>query len=46
MTQFDFAILCGKYLIPIGIALENPDLRAALADRNDAEVERILREEF
>lgn len=46
MTQNHFAVLCEKYLIDPGIALENPDLVQALRDRDDAEVERILREEF
>ena len=46
MTQNQFAALCGKYAIDPGIALENEHLVKALRDKNDAEVERILREEF
>jgi hypothetical protein len=46
MNRHDFYALCGELLIDPGIALENDDLRAALRDRDDAEVERILTEEF
>lgn len=46
MTQNRFVELCGQYNIAPEIALENPDIVLALHERDDAEVERILREEF
>lgn len=46
MSQNEFAALCEQYTIAPAIALENPDLCAALAMQDDAEVERILCEEF
>jgi len=46
MTADQFAALCGKYAIDPGIALEDEKLQVALKANNDAEVERILREEF
>jgi hypothetical protein len=46
MTHAQFIILCEKYLVEPSIALESEEIREALADRNDEEVERILKEEF
>lgn len=46
MTQNEFAALCGKYLIDPDLALENDNLRKALEQKDAAEVERILKEEF
>lgn len=46
MTKIDFLALCGEALISPDIALENEGLREALANRDDAEVRRILTEEF
>ena len=46
MKLTPFIALCEKYLVAPAIALENTALVAALAKRDDAEVERILREEF
>ncbi len=46
MTGSQFQTLCGKYLIDVGIALENENIIHALREKNDAEVERILKEEF
>ncbi len=46
MKMLDFEVLCGKYLIDPALALENENLREALKRRDDAEVERIIREEF
>lgn len=46
MTQNAFLRLCNKYLIPPELALENDAIAAALGRRDDAEVERLLAEEF
>ena len=46
MTSTQFQILCGKYLIDVGIALENENILNALRNKDDEEVERILMEEF
>lgn len=46
MTQSNFIALCNKYYIEPSIALENDALVEALQNRDDAEVERILLEEF
>lgn len=46
MTQNQFLILCLQYYLPPEAALENENLVQALQERDDAEVERILREEF
>ena len=46
MSKFRFFELCGKYLISPNIALENENLVQALRDKDDTEVERVLREEF
>jgi hypothetical protein len=46
MSQTEFNALCTHLLIAPNIALENDELRNALASRNDAEVKRILTEEF
>ncbi len=46
MTANQFAILCNRYLIDPAVALENESIVRALKDKNDKEVERLLREEF
>lgn len=46
MTKHEFHALCLEYTIPTGLALENDDVRQALRDRDDAEVRRLLEEEF
>ena len=46
MTQSNFMALCNKYYIDMSLALENDDLVDALQNRDDAEVQRILLEEF
>ena len=46
MTQSNFIALCNEYYIEPSIALENDDLVDALQNRDDAEVQRILLEEF
>jgi hypothetical protein len=46
MTQNQFAALCARYEIAPEIALENDALVESLRRRDDAEVERILAEEF
>jgi len=46
MTQIKFNSLCAEYYLDPSLALENEDLVEALQNRDDAEVERILLEEF
>jgi hypothetical protein len=46
MTQSDFLSLCNKHTVPVELALENKNIRQALKERNDADVERSLTEEF
>ena len=46
MTQSNFIALCNEYYIDPSLALENEDLVEALQNRDDAEVQRILLEEF
>jgi len=46
MTQSDFVAMCNTYCIDPAIALENDDIRAALRAKDNAEVERILRDEY
>lgn len=46
MKRYEFIVLCEHYGIAPAIALENEKVRAALKARDDAEVERLLREEF
>lgn len=46
MNQNDFAALCGEHLIDPGIALEDAEVVAALEAKDDAEVERLLKENF
>ena len=46
MTRNAFDRLAAHYGIAPPIALENENLRRALRERNTAEVERILKEEF
>jgi len=46
MTQIKFYSLCAQYYLDPSLALENDDLVEALQNRDDAEVERILLEEF
>lgn len=46
MSANRFALLCAQYNIAPEVALERDTIRAALLARNDAEVERILRDEF
>jgi hypothetical protein len=46
MTKPQFVELCERYTVAPAIALESEELREALAQRNDCEVERILSEEF
>lgn len=45
MTKTNFVALCNELLIDVNIALENIELREALAQQNDEEVKRILTEE-
>lgn len=46
MTKQRFFELCGDALIDPSIALEQDGMREALESRDDAEVERIISEEF
>jgi len=46
MTQNQFAALCTEHCIAPEIALENDDIVEALKARDDAEIVRILSEEF
>jgi len=46
MTQNQFAALCAQYGIAPSLALENPDIVAALRARDSAAVERILADDF
>lgn len=46
MTQTKFYALCAEYYLDPSIALENDALILALQEKDDAEVERILLEEF
>ena len=46
MTRYEFYALCEEATVPVELALENDDVRAALSARNSEEVVRLLREEF
>ena len=46
MTQTRFNTLCQEYFVEPMIALENDKLVDALRNKDDAEVERILSDEF
>jgi len=46
MTQNEFIILCNTYCIDPAIALENDDIKAALRSKDNAEVKRILKEDY
>jgi hypothetical protein len=46
MTRTEFLILCLKYNIDPALALENENIVKALRAKNNAEVERILENEF
>jgi len=46
MTKIEFMMICATLLIDPDVALENEELQSALKERNDAEVKRILEEEF
>ena len=46
MTQTDFLTLCLEHNLNPDIALENDELVQALRERNDAEVNRIIEQEF
>jgi hypothetical protein len=46
MTKPQFIELCERYTVAPSITLESEELREALAQRDDSEVERILSEEF
>jgi hypothetical protein len=46
MTRLEFLALCGEYNVDPAVALENEAVVEALRQRDAAEVERVLREEF
>lgn len=46
MTRDEFTVLCAEAAVAPEVALENENIRQALADRDDAEVRRLLKEEF
>ena len=46
MTKNDFVILCEELLIDVTVALENNQVKEALANRDDEKVKELLREEF
>jgi len=46
MTQTDFLTLCLEHNLSPDVALENDDLVQALKQRDDAEVQRIIEQEF
>ena len=46
MTKNQFDALCAQYGVAPDIALDNPNIVAALRARDSAEVERVLANEF
>ncbi len=46
MTHDEFHALCLWHNLSTNLALENDDVRFALAERDDDEVRRLLLEEF
>lgn len=46
MTQTEFIIACGQNEIDPAIALENPEVRQALREKDSEKVKTILREQF
>jgi len=46
MTSNQFAALCARFGVYPAIALENAEIVQALRERNDAEIERILANDF
>ena len=46
MTSLEFMSICGEYLIDVGIALENDELREALKNGDDEKVKDILKNDF
>ena len=46
MKRIEFEAVCGEYLIEPSLALENEQIRKALADRDDKKVKQLLETEF
>ena len=46
MTKSNFYALCNQYCILPAIALENESIIKALKNKDDSEVNRILKEDF
>lgn len=42
MTRLEFMSLCGEYLIDVGIALEDDNIREALKNKDDEKVKELL----
>ena len=46
MTRLEFISLCGEYLIDVGIALEDDNIREALKNKDDEKVKELLLNDF
>jgi len=46
MTKNEFAVICGQYLIDIGIALENENVIAAVKAGDILALHHVLQTEF
>tara|TARA_R100000655_G_scaffold92683_1_gene133866 strand:+ start:481 stop:621 length:141 start_codon:yes stop_codon:yes gene_type:complete len=46
MSELEFMSLCGEYLIDVGIALEDDNIREALKNKDDEKVKELLLNEF
>jgi hypothetical protein len=46
MTRLEFMSLCGEYLIDVGIALEDDNIREALKNKDDEKVKELLLNDF
>lgn len=46
MSRNEFMVLCGKYLIDPGLALENADILKAIKLKDKQKVEQLLQEAF
>ena len=46
MNKYQFWALCAEQLVSPEVALENDAVLAAIATRDDAEIKRVLAEEF
>lgn len=46
MSILEFEALCGEALVDPALAIENDNIVRALRDKDDAEVKRLIEEEF